>query len=115
MKMKRFLFASFVFTFSCALGMASAFACKMTPMASSSRAVAAILHQAESEASARDREIESIRRIKSNDSAWAYVVETSKQGRNCEASAYVASFQASCKVIVQKLATPYTCDNKRRS
>lgn len=104
--MKRYfgMVLSFFILFS-----ASALACKMTPMGSDGSVIKAIVNQVQAQASESDREIKTIRKVRVKSSSWAYVVETTKAGKACQAIGYQALFQPSCQIKLEKMNARFQC------
>lgn len=101
---KRYLLLSVLFSLIIS---APVLACKMTLTGSNSAAIQAILqHFTEKE---HDSEIKAIRKIKVKNTAWAYVVETIKEGKSCKAQGFQVSFDPSCKAKVQPLNRHFIC------
>lgn len=85
----------------------AALACKMTPMGSASAAIHAVLQQVSNQTP--DREIKAVRKVKTKDSAWTYVVEATDGGKACQAKAYRVQFEPNCRASVEVLTHRLTC------
>lgn len=79
------------------------FACKMTELGYSSHAMQAVLSHMATDTKQPDRQILSIKKLTSNESAFRYLVITTKERKNCEAFVYEVNFMPSCETSVRRI------------
>ncbi len=88
------------------------FACKMTPMGGSANTLIALLNSISNDSTQQDRSILRIRLINNASAPWTYVVETTKNGSDCQAVGYSANIEVTCEIKVQRLSKQFVCNSQ---